>query len=56
MNKQVLMDAFPKNLAFAFCNTFTAQVRKFSIKNRFSKFDLIRRKLQVCSHLPIKNP
>ena len=29
----------------------TAQIMKFSIKNIFSKYDQIRRKLQIWSHL-----
>ena len=33
----------------------TAQIMKFSIKNIFSKYDQIRRKLQIWSHLPKKS-
>ena len=30
---------------------FTAQKRKFSIKNFFGKYEQIRSKLRICSHL-----
>ena len=38
-------------LAMLFCDTFTAQKMKFSIKNFFSKCDQILRKLRIWSHL-----
>ena len=41
----------PPNLIFSFQSTYTAQKMKFSNKDFFSKYDQIRRKLQIWSHL-----
>ena len=40
-----------EELFFNAVSEFTAQIKKFSIKDFFSKCDQIRRKLRIWSHL-----